>query len=93
MQRKGWKTCVVERNRVEGRDQEWNISKKELAALVRLGLMTDEEIQAIISIEFNPVRVGFHTDTSNNLQGQKGLTAANGFNLYAEDILNIGVKV
>lgn len=53
----------------------------------------EKDVESIISIEFNPVRVGFHTDTSADIPGQKGLTSAGGFNLYAEDILNVGVKV
>merc|ERR1711918_213346 len=85
MQKKGFKVCVVERNKVLGRNQEWNISKKELIALVRLGLLTEEEIQSIIGIEFNPVRVGFKTDTSPG-------SAEKGFEFYCNDVLNIGVR-
>lgn len=54
LQSKGWKTSVIERNKVEGREQEWNISKKELAALVRLGIMTgiQEKIQLLVVVIF-----------------------------------------
>ena len=50
---------------------------------MRLGLLTYEEIEKIIGIEFNPVRVGFKTDTS---------LEKSGFELYVQDILNLGIK-
>lgn len=89
LQAKGYKTCIIERNKVEGRSQEWNISKKELNALIRMNILTAQELEDVISIEFNPVRVGFHTDTSISSTGSK---SSNGFDLYVNDILNIGVK-
>jgi len=85
MQKKGYKSCVIERGKIAGRPQEWNISKKELNTLVRLGLLEKEDIAKIISIEFNPVRVGFKTDTSPE-------TKDAGFEIYVEDILNLGIK-
>lgn len=85
MQLKGYNVCIVERNRVSGRPQEWNISRKELMTLVRLGLLTEEDVESIISIEFNPVRVGFKSDTSPN-------TTKPGFELYVQDVLNLGIK-
>lgn len=30
MQVQGWRVCVIEKRRVEGRNQEWNISRDEL---------------------------------------------------------------
>ena len=65
LQTLGYKTCIVERGQIVGRSQEWNISRKELNALIRLGLLTQAEIDSIVGIEFNPNRVGFKTDTSN----------------------------
>lgn len=85
LQKLGYKTCVIERGKIAGRIQEWNISRKELGALVRLNILTAEDIEAIISIEFNPVRVGFKTDTS-------PMTREPGFELYINDILNLGIK-
>ena len=64
LQTLGFKTCIVERGQIVGRSQEWNISRKELNALIRLGLMTQAEIDSIVGIEFNPNRVGFKTDSS-----------------------------
>eukprot|EP01038_Epipyxis_sp_PR26KG_P010912 gene10912-14650_t len=84
LQQMGYRVCIVERNKILGRDQEWNISRKELETLLRLGLLTQEEINSIISIEFNPVRVGFHSDTS--LIDNK-----DGYEVYINDILNLGI--
>ena len=85
LQKIGYKTAVIEKGKVAGRAQEWNISRKELQALVRLEILTNADIEAIISIEFNPVRVGFKTDTSAG-------TTNPGFEVYVNDILNLGVK-
>jgi len=57
---RGWRVAVVERGALRGRAQEWNISRKEMMELVELGLLTREELEGVIAMEFNPVRVGFH---------------------------------
>ena len=44
--------CVVERRRVEGRAQEWNISRGELAALTRLGLLSEADLDTTIASEW-----------------------------------------
>eukprot|EP01035_Chromulina_nebulosa_P018149 gene18149-23803_t len=81
LQKLGYKTCIIERALVQGRSQEWNISKKELQALIRLNILTKEEINNLISVEFNPVRVGF-TSSPND---------TNGFELLTNDVLNTAV--
>ena len=81
----GYKVCLVERGKVAGRPQEWNIANNELQALRRLSILNDEEIKKIIGIEFNPVRVGFKTDTS-------PISEEEGFEVYVRDILNLGIK-
>ncbi|NJM46600.1 MAG: hypothetical protein HC860_10820 [Alkalinema sp. RU_4_3] len=55
----GLKVVLLERGVLKGREQEWNVSRGELGVLVRLGLVTEAELAAVISSEFNPVRVGF----------------------------------
>ena len=85
LQNLGYRVCVVERGKVAGRPQEWNIANNELQALKRLDILNDEEIQKIIGIEFNPVRVGFKTDTS-------PMSEEKGFEVYVRDILNLGIK-
>jgi lycopene cyclase CruP len=52
------------------------VSRAELGVLVRLGLVTEAELEAVISSAFNPVRVGF----------------GGGEDLYVEDVLNLGVS-
>jgi flavin-dependent dehydrogenase len=56
-----------------------------LKTLVKLGLLNEEELNSIIGIEFNPVRVGFNTDISSN-------SKESGFNIYVNDILNLGIR-
>jgi len=84
LQASGKKCCIVERGKVQGRPQEWNIARKEISTLVRMKILTEEELQSCIDVEFNPVRVGFNTDTSS----EKTLT----FNMWTSDVLNLGVS-
>ncbi|XP_052164304.1 uncharacterized protein LOC127781397 isoform X2 [Oryza glaberrima] len=57
---KGLRVGIIERNIIKGREQEWNISRKELMELVEVGILSEEEIEQIISSDFNPVRVDVH---------------------------------
>ncbi|MBE9029401.1 FAD-binding oxidoreductase [filamentous cyanobacterium LEGE 11480] len=74
--RRGLRVVLLERGELQGRVQEWNISRRELQEFVELGLLTEAELQAVISSEFNPVRVGFD----------------GGEDIWVEDVLNIGVS-
>eukprot|EP01031_Cornospumella_fuschlensis_P041414 gene41414-50532_t len=86
LQLRGYKAVVIERNRIQGREQEWNISKKEMLALVRMGILSVQDLEEeVAAIEFNSVRAGFKTDTSPN-------AADKGFEVYVRDILNLGIK-
>lgn len=38
------------------RAQEWNVSRKELEELVALGVVSGEEAEEVVAVEFNPVR-------------------------------------
>ncbi len=49
----GVRVAVVERGRVQGRAQEWNISRSELDALVSAGVLTQSELDAAIVNEFS----------------------------------------
>ncbi|KNA18587.1 hypothetical protein SOVF_069020 [Spinacia oleracea] len=73
---KGLKVGIVERNILKGREQEWNISRKELLELVKVGILDENSIEQAISTEFNPNRCGFE---------QKG-------EIWFKDILNIGIS-
>lgn len=94
LQSKGYRVAIIERGQVKGRSQEWNISKKELQTLVRLNILSESEVKEITSIEFNPVRVGFHTDTSSYHHSPDSPTPikGNGFEMNVTDILNLGIK-
>lgn len=72
----GFKIAIVERGALQGRVQEWNISRKELDELVKIGILTSETVLEVIGVEFNPNRCGF-----------KG-----GVEVWVEDILNLGVS-
>lgn len=75
---RGLRVAVVERGPLRGRDQEWNISRKELLELQHVGVASREELEECIAIEFNPVRVGFAW------QG--------GTEVWTRDVLNLGVS-
>ena len=75
LQRKGWQVAIIEQVILRGREQEWNISRKELNAFLELDLLTETELETAIATVYNPARVGF--------QGGK--------DLWVRDILNIGV--
>lgn len=71
----GWRVVVLERGKLRGRDQEWNISRHELQALVELGLLTAAELEQAIATEYNPARIQFGDSEP----------------LWVKDVLNIGV--
>lgn len=73
---KGLRVGVVERNLLKGREQEWNISKKELLELVEVGILTEDDIDQATTSVFNPNRCGFE---------RKG-------EIWVENILNLGVS-
>lgn len=72
---KGWRVALIERGILRGRDQEWNISRKELRVFIELGLFSEEELERAIATEFNPVRVSFR----------------GGSDIWVKDVLNTGV--
>lgn len=72
---RGWRIALVERGILRGREQEWNISRRELEVFVELGLLTAVELDRAIVSEFNPVRVSF----------------LGGEDVWVRDVLNTGV--
>ncbi|MEO0885118.1 MAG: FAD-binding oxidoreductase [Cyanobacteria bacterium J06648_10] len=72
---KGWKVALLERGELRGRDQEWNISRRELETFVEMELLSVEGLEAAIASQYNPARVSFN----------------GGPDLWVEDVLNIGV--
>lgn len=75
LQQRGWRVVLLEQGKLQGRVQEWNISRKELSALLELDLLTEAELDEAIATTYNPARVGFY----------------GGKELWVKDILNIGV--
>nr|XP_029150494.1 uncharacterized protein LOC112765902 isoform X3 [Arachis hypogaea] len=73
---KGLRVAIVERNVLKGREQEWNISRKELMELVEVGVLEEEDIDRATAAKFNPNRCGFE---------RKG-------DIWIEDILNLGIS-
>lgn len=73
---KGIRVGIVERGILRGRDQEWNISRKELMELVDAGILSHDDAEQSIVAEFNPNRCGFE---------EKG-------DIWVEGILNLGVS-
>jgi lycopene cyclase CruP len=72
---RGWRVALLERGVLRGREQEWNISRKELASFVDLGLLSEAELEQAIATVYNPARIGFHQ----------------GVELWVRDVLNVGV--
>jgi hypothetical protein len=55
-----YRICVVESApAIRGRDQEWNISYNELYELVKLGVLTQSDVDDVITTEFPACRSGF----------------------------------
>ncbi|PIA36790.1 hypothetical protein AQUCO_03200042v1 [Aquilegia coerulea] len=73
---KGLRVGIVEKNLLKGREQEWNISKKELLELVEVGILKEGDVEQAISVMFNPNRCGFEG------RGE----------IWVEDILNLGIS-
>ncbi|WP_017299124.1 FAD-dependent oxidoreductase [Nodosilinea nodulosa] len=72
---RGWRVALLERGVLQGRQQEWNISRRELAALTELGLLTEQELADAIASQYNPARIQF----------------GEGEPLWVNDVLNVGV--
>jgi lycopene cyclase CruP len=73
--KRGWRVALLERGKLRGREQEWNISRKELSTFVELDLFTEAELEQAIATEYNPARISF----------------SGGSDVWVRDVLNIGV--
>ncbi|CAO2201861.1 unnamed protein product [Urochloa humidicola] len=67
---KGLRVGIVERNIIKGREQEWNISRKELMEIVEIGILSEAELEQIISSDFNPNRCGFEDKGGTIFEGK-----------------------
>ena len=59
LQLAGVKVAVVERGKLKGREQEWNVSRAEMQSMVKLGVFSEADLEQVLGLEFNPLRVGF----------------------------------
>lgn len=73
--RLGYRVALMERGILRGREQEWNISRKELAVFLEMDLLNEAELEQAIATEYNPARISF-------LDGPE---------VWVRDVLNIGV--
>ena len=91
MQIRGLDVCVIEAGKLQGREQEWNISMDELLELVELGVLSLIDIEAAIKTEFPACRSGFKNKEVTPIRGgyfENGV----GFETATEDVLNLGVS-
>lgn len=75
LQKLGIQVTILERGKLQGRKQEWNISEQELTVLLELNLLTESELEKAIITRYNPGRIGF----------------LGGKDIWVQDVLNIGV--
>ncbi len=75
LQQAGWQVTLIEKGVLQGREQEWNISRQELEVFLELKLLTKAELDRAIATEYNSARVSF-------LGGKE---------VWVKDVLNIGV--
>ena len=75
LQQQGWRVALIERGILRGREQEWNISRKELEVFLELELLSEAQLEEAIATEYNPARISFDQ----------------GPDFWVRDVLNIGV--
>lgn len=88
---KGHKVCVLEAGELKGREQEWNISMDEMEELVELGVLTQEDVDAVIMTEFPGCRSGFKNLEVTPLAGGYFENGQVGYECNTPDVLNLGV--
>jgi flavin-dependent dehydrogenase len=87
---KGQRVAVLEAGKLRGREQEWNLSMDELQELVKLGVLTQEDVDAAVTTEFPGCRSGFKNKETTPLVGgyfDNGI----GYECYTPNVLNLGV--
>lgn len=90
LQLKGHTVCVIEGGVLKGREQEWNISMKELLELVELGVLTEDDIDAAVTTEFPGCRSGFKNKEAPTTGSyfENGI----GYECVTNDVLNLGAS-
>ncbi|KAL9190502.1 hypothetical protein ACHAXT_000208 [Thalassiosira profunda] len=92
LQVKGHRVAVVEAGKLMGREQEWNISMKELEELVELGVLTNEDIEQAVKTEFPGCRAGFKNKEVTPLAGSYFDNGETGYECFTPNVLNLGVS-
>jgi len=89
LQLKRYNVCVVEGGKLQGREQEWNISMDEMMELVELGVLTMSDLDEAIKTEFPVCRSGFKNEEAQTSGGyfENGI----GYECDTPDVLNLGV--
>ncbi|WVY89894.1 hypothetical protein V8G54_035408 [Vigna mungo] len=85
---RGLRVAIVERNVLKGREQEWNISRKELLEFVEVGVLEEDDIERATAVKFNPVipeLLQFSCQSNRCGFERKG-------DIWVSDILNLGVS-
>ena len=59
---------------------------------MELGVLSEEEAQQCVSVEFNPVRVAFHGGAAAGGKGNSKAGDSGGAELWTRDVLNLGVS-
>ncbi|MBD2100105.1 NAD(P)/FAD-dependent oxidoreductase [Leptolyngbya sp. FACHB-261] len=59
LQAQGWRVALLEAGLLQGREQEWNLSREELETLVQLELLTPDEREQVITSEYSRGRIAF----------------------------------
>lgn len=89
LQLKGHNVCVIEGGKLQGREQEWNVSMDEMMELVDMGVLTQSDLDESIKTEFSVCRSGFKNKEVPTSGGyfDNGI----GYECDTPDVLNLGV--
>lgn len=87
---KGHSVAVVEGGKLRGREQEWNISMDEIMELVKLGILTKEEVDEAITTQFDGCRAGFKNKEAPTVGGYFENNI--GYECFTPNVLNLGVS-
>ena len=92
LQLQGHRVAVIEAGKLMGRDQEWNISMKELEELVELGVLTQADIEEAVMTEFPGCRAGFKNEEVSPLEGSYFENDEIGYECITPNVLNLGIS-
>jgi len=87
---KGHTVAVVEGGKLKGREQEWNISMDEIMELVKLGVLSKDEVDQAITTQFDGCRAGFKNKEAPTVGGYFENNI--GYECFTPNVLNLGVS-